>query len=167
MSYIIEYAKHSVSNGHKVLIFSSFTKVLDNVSLNLKENGMPSYYINGKTEAKDRLELANKFNKEEDVSIMLVSLKAGGTGLNLAGADIVIHLDPWWNIASEEQATDRAHRLGQTRPVTVLKLICHNSIEEKVLLLQKYKKTLYDDLIKSGDNAISSLTEEDIAFLLS
>ena len=167
MSYIIEYAKQSVSNGHKVLIFSSFTNVLDNVSLNLKENGMPSYYINGKTEAKDRLELANKFNKEEDVSIMLVSLKAGGTGLNLAGADIVIHLDPWWNIASEEQATDRAHRLGQTRPVTVLKLICHNSIEEKVLLLQKYKKTLYDDLIKSGDNAISSLTEEDIAFLLS
>ncbi len=167
MSYVIDYSKQSVSAGHKVLIFSSFTKVLDNVSQNLKENGLPSYYINGKIDAKDRLDLANKFNKEDDVSIMLVSLKAGGTGLNLAGADIVIHLDPWWNIASEEQATDRAHRLGQKRPVTVLKLICHNSIEEKVLLLQNYKKTLYDDLIKSGDNAISSLTEEDIAFLLS
>ena len=167
MSYIIEYAKQSISNGHKILIFSSFTKVLDNVNSNLKDNGIPSYYINGKTEAKERLDLANKFNKEEDVSVMLVSLKAGGTGLNLAGADIVIHLDPWWNIASEEQATDRAHRIGQKRPVTVLKLICHGSIEEKVLSLQSYKKTLYDDIIKSGDNIISSLTEEDIAFLLS
>ncbi|HBE98854.1 MAG TPA: hypothetical protein DDW18_02285, partial [Firmicutes bacterium] len=87
--------------------------------------------------------------------------------LNLAGADVVIHLDPWWNIASEEQATDRAYRIGQKRPVTVLKLICHDFIEEKVLLLQQYKKTLYDELIRSGENAISSLSEEDIAFLLS
>ncbi len=167
MSFVIDYAKQSISNGHKVLIFSSFTKVLDNVSASLKENGMPSYYINGKLDAKERLDLANKFNKENDVSVMLVSLKAGGTGLNLAGADIVIHMDPWWNIASEEQATDRAHRIGQKRPVSVLKLICHNSIEEKVLLLQNYKKTLYEDIIKSGDNVISSLSEEDIAFLLS
>lgn len=166
-SYVTEYAEKSISNGHKLLIFSSFTKVLDNLRDLLKDEGIASYYIYGEVDAKKRLELSNKFNKEKDVSVMLVSLKAGGTGLNLAGADVVIHLDPWWNIASEEQATDRAYRIGQKRPVTVLKLICHDSIEEKVLLLQQYKKTLYDELIRSGENAISSLSEDDIAFLLS
>lgn len=167
MSYVLEYASKSISNGHKLLIFSSFTKVLDSLGNLLKENGVASYYINGGVSAKNRLDLSNKFNKENDVSVMLVSLKAGGTGLNLAGADVVIHLDPWWNLASEEQATDRAYRIGQKRPVTVLKLICHQSIEEKVLLLQKYKKDLYEQVIASGENVISSLTEEDIAFLLS
>ncbi len=167
LSYVLEYASKSISNGHKLLIFSSFTKVLDTLGDLFKENGIASYYIHGGVSAKNRLDLSNKFNKENDVSVMLVSLKAGGTGLNLAGADVVIHLDPWWNLASEEQATDRAYRIGQKRPVTVLKLICHQSIEEKVLLLQKYKKDLYEDVIQSGESVISSLSEEDIAFLLS
>ena len=167
LSYVLDYAKKSIDGGHKLLIFSSFTKVLDHLGDELRKNDIPSYYINGDISAKKRLELSSSFNKNDDVSVMLVSLKAGGTGLNLAGADIVIHLDPWWNIASEEQATDRAYRLGQKRPVTVLKLICHNSIEEKVIKLQDSKKELYNAIIRSGERGISSLTEEDMKYLLS
>ena len=98
---------------------------------------------------------------------MLVSIKAGGTGLNLTGGDIVIHLDPWWNIATENQATDRAHRIGQTKPVTVIKLICKNSIEEKVLLLQNLKKNLSNEFILHGENIINTISDEDIKYLLS
>lgn len=167
LSYVLDYAKMSIKGGHKLLIFSSFTKVLDHLTKELDNNGIKSYYINGDVPAKKRLEISSSFNKNDDVSMMLVSLKAGGTGLNLAGADIVIHLDPWWNLASEEQATDRAYRLGQKRPVTVLKLICHDSIEEKVIALQESKRELYDSIIKAGEKSISSLSEEDIEFLLS
>ena len=150
-----------------ILVFSSFTKVLDHLSLLLKEAGTKSYYIYGGVEADDRLSMAESFNTKNDVNVMLVSLKAGGTGLNLHGADIVLHLDPWWNIAAEEQATDRAYRIGQKRPVSVVKLICHNSIEEKVVQLQENKRELYNQVIKSGDEAISRLNIEDIKFLLS
>lgn len=167
LSYVLDYAKMSINGGHKLLIFSSFTKVLDHLSKELEKNGISSYYINGDVAAKKRLEMSSSFNKNNDVVVMLVSLKAGGTGLNLAGADIVIHLDPWWNLASEEQATDRAYRLGQKRPVNVLKLICHDSIEEKVIALQESKKELYDSIIKAGEKSISSLSEEDVEFLLS
>lgn len=93
---------------------------------------------------------------------MLVSLKAGGTGLNLIGADTVVHLDPWWNFAAEEQATDRAYRIGQTKPVTVYKLVCHDSVEERVIDLQNAKKELYDSVIKDGDN-VSSMSEKTIS----
>lgn len=167
ISFTVDYIVKAISSSHKVLVFSSFTKVLEDLRSVLKNNGVPSYYIHGAVDAKKRLEDASKFNNDNDVSVMLVSLKAGGTGLNLNGADIVIHLDPWWNLASENQATDRAYRLGQKRPVSVLKLVCHNSIEEKVIALQQSKKDLYESIIKSGESAISSLTEEDIKFLLS
>ena len=98
---------------------------------------------------------------------MLVSLKAGGTGLNLTGADIVIHLDPWWNLAAENQATDRAHRLGQNKPVTVLKLIAKDTIEEKVIRLQEIKKNLASDFVPDDDSSLITLNEDDISFLLS
>jgi len=156
----------SLQEGHKVLVFSSFTKVLDHMFSLLKEANTDSYYIYGATDATDRLEMANNFNTKDDVNVMLVSLKAGGTGLNLHGADVVIHLDPWWNVAAEEQATDRAYRIGQKRPVSVIKLICHNSIEEKVIQLQDNKRELYNQVIKSGDEAISKLNFDDIQFLL-
>ena len=97
---------------------------------------------------------------------MLVSLKAGGVGLNLIGADTVIHLDPWWNPQAENQTTDRAHRIGQTRPVTVLRLIMRDTVEEKVLSLQKQKKDLYDEIVE-GNGGVSSLSDDDIKFLLS
>ena len=167
MMYALSYIGVALEAGHKVLVFSSFTKVLDHLSLLLKEAGTESYYIYGGIEADDRLSMAESFNNKNDVNVMLVSLKAGGTGLNLHGADIVLHLDPWWNVAAEEQATDRAYRIGQKRPVSVVKLICHNSIEEKVVQLQENKRELYNQVIKSGDEAISSLNIEDIKFLLS
>ena len=167
MMYALSYIGVALEAGHKVLVFSSFTKVLDHLSLLLKEGGTKSYYIYGGIEADDRLSMAESFNTKNDVNVMLVSLKAGGTGLNLHGADIVIHLDPWWNVAAEEQATDRAYRIGQKRPVSVVKLICHNSIEEKVVQLQENKRELYNQVIKSGDEAISRLNIEDIKFLLS
>ena len=167
MMYALSYIGVALEAGHKVLVFSSFTKVLDHLSLLLKEAGTKSYYIYGGVDADDRLSMAESFNTKNDVNVMLVSLKAGGTGLNLHGADIVLHLDPWWNVAAEEQATDRAYRIGQKRPVSVVKLICHNSIEEKVVQLQENKRELYNQVIKSGDEAISRLNIEDIKFLLS
>ncbi|MBR5750575.1 MAG: DEAD/DEAH box helicase, partial [Bacilli bacterium] len=167
MAYALSYITIAVEAGHKVLVFSSFTKVLDHLTILLRESGVKSFYIYGATEADDRLSMAESFNTKNDVNVMLVSLKAGGTGLNLHGADIVVHLDPWWNVAAEEQATDRAYRIGQKRPVSVVKLICHNSIEEKVIQLQENKRELYNQVIKSGDEAISKLNIEDIKFLLS
>ena len=167
MAYALSYITIALEEGHKVLVFSSFTKVLDHLTVLLRESGVKSYYIYGATEADDRLSMAESFNTKNDVNVMLVSLKAGGTGLNLHGADIVLHLDPWWNVAAEEQATDRAYRIGQKRPVSVVKLICHNSIEEKVVQLQENKRELYNQVIKSGDEAISRLNIEDIKFLLS
>ena len=156
----------AIAGGHKVLIFSSFVTVLKHLQSELEKNGHPSYLIYGDTSAEERLSFADRFNSSDDIPIMLVSLKAGGTGLNLVGADIVIHLDPWWNIAAENQASDRAHRIGQTRPVTVWKLVCKDTIEEKIIELQNLKKKL-SDIIRVADEEGSSLTQEDIAYLLS
>ena len=107
------------------------------------------------------------FNKDEDYKIVLISLKAGGTGLNLVGADVVIHLDPWWNYSAESQASDRAHRIGQTRTVEVIKLIAENSIEEKVVNLQNEKKELVDKVISDNDSSIKSLSIKDLKSILS
>ena len=165
--YLLGLIDEAIANGHKILVFSSFTKVLDNLKIALEERGVDSRTIDGATPAQDRLNMADEFNTTDTFKVMLVSLKAGGTGLNLVGADIVVHLDPWWNPAAEEQATDRSYRIGQTRPVSVYKLVCHDSIEEKVLALQESKKSLSDSLIMEGDSFIRKLTEEDIRFLLS
>lgn len=167
ISITIETIKNSIENSHKVLVFSSFTSVLEHLRSYLDSENIPSYYICGQTSGELRLSLANKFNNEDKVNVMLVSLKAGGTGLNLQGADIVIHIDPWWNFASEEQASDRAYRIGQTRPVFVYKFISFDTIEEKVLSLQEKKKELYNTIIKSGKDGISGLKKEDIDYLLS
>ncbi len=162
----LEMTKSAILNGHKVLIFSFFAKTLEHMKEILKENGIESYLITGETSAKDRLIQGESFNTKEDISVMLVSLKAGGTGLNLIGADIVIHLDPWWNLAAEDQATDRAHRIGQKRNVTVFKLISKNTIEERVIQLQRKKKDL-SSVIQEGDGAIMNINTEDLRFLLS
>ena len=110
--------------------------------------------------------MATDFNAGTGADIFLISLKAGGTGLNLIGADMVIHLDPWWNTASEDQASDRAHRIGQTRNVEVIRLICRDSVEQKVTELQNTKKALIDALISGSDASVTSVTPEDIQFLL-
>jgi len=165
--YTVDLVKTSILNKHKILIFSQFTSVLEHVKQLLKDENILTYYINGNVKSKERLEISNKFNKNDDIKVTLISLKAGGTGLNLNGADIVIHLDPWWNFASEEQATDRAYRIGQNNPITVYKLINYNSIEEKIISLQEYKKDIYNQLIKEGNSKISELSDEDIDFILS
>lgn len=158
--------QNAIANGHRVLVFGSFVKVLHHFSSILFHRGVENEIIEGDTPAKRRVELAKEFNENEAKKVMLVSLKAGGTGLNLQGADIVVHLDPWWNLASEEQATDRAYRIGQKRPVTVYKLYSHATIEEKVLALQDDKRDLYADVVEGAASVLPSLTPEDLDFIL-
>ncbi len=163
---LLDNIQIAISGGHKVLIFSSYVKALKHFASELRESGIDSYLIYGDTQAKERIALASSFNDENDpVKVMLVSLKAGGTGLNLVGADIVYHLDPWWNVAAENQASDRAHRMGQKKKVTIFKLIAKDTIEEKVLSLQEKKQDLASILSKS--DSLSLLSEEDIMYLLS
>lgn len=161
-----EYTK----NNHKILIFSSFKTALNIVKEKLNNNKIKTYMIDGSVPAKDRMEMVDNFNNNDDVKVFLIMLKSGGTGLNLATADVVIHLDLWWNPQAENQATDRAHRIGQKNTVEVVHLITKGTIEEKILELQNKKRVLSDKLI-DGDirdkNIISELTEDDIKTLLS
>ncbi|MGM9813719.1 MAG: SNF2-related protein [Candidatus Enteromonas sp.] len=161
----LEMIQEAVAGGHKILVFSSFVTVLKHLQSILDQASITSSLIYGDTPAKERVELANEFNTSADCKVMLVSLKAGGTGLNLIGADIVIHLDPWWNVAAENQASDRAHRIGQTRPVSIYKFVAHDTIEEKILSLQELKKGL-SNIVRVADSSGNSLTEEDIRYLL-
>lgn len=166
MKFIIPFIQNAILNGNKVLVFSSFVKSLFHLQEMLKEVNLDAYMIYGDTKALDRKEMAKSFNEDIEKKIMLVSLKAGGEGLNLIGANFVVHLDPWWNLASENQASDRAYRIGQKKKVTVYKLICKDSIEERVIELQEMKKKL--TTVISDDNSImSSLNIDDLKFLLS
>ncbi|HEY9784037.1 MAG TPA: DEAD/DEAH box helicase, partial [Candidatus Obscuribacterales bacterium] len=156
-----------VDEGHKILVFSQFVEMLTLIRRELEREGYRYAYIDGQTPAKERLERVNEFNADDNLPIFLISLKAGGTGLNLTGADYVIHYDPWWNPAVENQATDRAHRIGQTRHVFNYKLITRGTVEEKILALQKKKKELAD-LVMGGDESVAKeLTKEDLEFLFS
>ena len=165
MELLEEIITEYLANSHRILIFSQFVKALEIIEKFLKEKGIEYYKITGDTDAKDRLMMCNKFNNN-NTPIFLISLKAGGTGLNLVGADTVIHVDPWWNSSAENQATDRAHRIGQTRNVEVIKLICENSIEQRVLELQNMKKDIIDKLIANNDERISSISLSDLQFIL-
>ena len=156
-----------MKEGHRFLIFSQFVSALNIVKDEIEKMGIKYFMITGDTSAKERLRICNDFNKDEDYKIVLISLKAGGTGLNLVGADVVIHLDPWWNYSAESQASDRAHRIGQTRTVEVIKLIAENSIEEKVVNLQNEKKELVDKVISDNDSSIKSLSIKDLKSILS
>jgi len=159
--------KDKMQEGHRFLIFSQFVSALNIVKDEIEKMGIKYYMITGDTSARERLRICNDFNKDEDYKIVLISLKAGGTGLNLVGADVVIHLDPWWNYSAESQASDRAHRIGQTRTVEVIKLIAENSIEEKVVNLQNEKKELVDKVISDNDSSIKSLSIKDLKSILS
>lgn len=143
-----------LENNKKVLVFSQFTSVLKKIASFLNNREVGFSYIDGSISAKNRQELTTEFNNSNDINIFLISLKAGGTGLNLTGANVVVHLDPWWNPAVENQATDRAHRLGQTEPVEVIKIITKNTIEEKVLSLQDKKRELIQNII--GEEVLST-----------
>ena len=166
---LILLVKEYIANNHKILLFSSYKTALDIVNLEFTNNNISTYMIDGSVTSKKRMELVNKFN-HDDTDVFLIMLKAGGTGLNLTSADVVIHLDLWWNPQVEMQATDRAHRIGQVNNVEVVKLICKGTIEERILELQNKKKILSDKLIDSDnldENIISKLTEQDIKNLLS
>ena len=163
MELIDEYK----NNNHRLLVFSQFVSALDIIERKLQEKGIHYYKLTGETNAKDRISLANDFNNNDDIKVFLISLKAGGTGLNLIGADTIIHLDPWWNVSAENQATDRSHRIGQTQTVEVIKLICKDTIEQRVIELQNIKKDLIDKLISNDDSSITKLSKDDLNFILS
>ncbi|WP_029893300.1 DEAD/DEAH box helicase [Desulfohalovibrio reitneri] len=151
-----------IEEGHKVLVFSQFVQMLHIIRSWLSINKIPFSYLDGAS--KDRFEQVERFNSDPDIPIFLISLKAGGTGLNLTSADYVIHYDPWWNPAVESQATDRTHRIGQTRQVFSYKMICQNTVEEKILKLQEQKKGIADAIIP-GQDSWKSLTRDDLEML--
>ena len=162
----LEQLESAIEGGHKILVFSQFVKMLGTIAEELKERGVPFCYLDGST--KDRLGECNRFNRSPDIPVFLISLMAGGTGLNLTGADMVMHYDPWWNPAVEDQATDRAHRIGQKKTVYVMKMIASGSIEEKVLALQRRKQAVISATVSTTDEAVMErLTADDLASLLS
>ena len=161
----IQLIENAMAGGHKILLFSQFTSMLDVIERRLKAERILYYRLDGSTKSEQRTRLGNAFN-ENKIPVFLISLKAGGTGLNLTGADIVIHYDPWWNAAAQNQATDRAHRIGQTHTVTVYKLIARHTIEEKILELQENKKALSDQILSEEGVTASQLTKEELLKLL-
>lgn len=165
MELLKELLFESADSGHKVLLFSQFTSLLHKVRGWMEEQAIRYEYLDGTTT--DRMAHVDNFNNSLDIPVFLLSLKAGGVGLNLTSADTVIIYDPWWNPAAEAQAEDRSHRIGQTRAVNCIKLIVENSVEEKVLELQKKKAGLFENLVESPTEALRSVSMEDLEFLLS
>ena len=155
----------AINGNHRLLIFSQFTSMLDILDESLTSNGIQHLMLTGNVPSEERFEMVNEFNKNENIKVFLISLKAGGTGLNLVGADTVIHFDPWWNISSENQATDRVHRIGQKNKVHIIKMITKDSIEEKVLDLQNKKKELFEKVISDDTNVLSKLSNEELLSL--
>ena len=161
LDLLMEQLPDILEGGHSVIVFSQFTSMLSIIAHELKQRNIPFFYLAGSTSAQERKREVKEFNHGE-VKVFLISLKAGGTGLNLTGADTVIHFDPWWNPAVEDQATDRAYRIGQKKKVQVIKYVMKDSIEEKIYELQKRKKQLSDQLIQAGESFVTQLTREEI-----
>jgi SNF2 family DNA or RNA helicase len=154
-----------IDEGHKVLVFSQFTSFLAILRRQLEERGIVYEYLDGRTT--DRQARVARFQEDPDCRLFLVSLKAGGQGLNLTAADYIYILDPWWNPAVEAQAVDRAHRIGQTRRVFAYRLIARDTVEEKIVALQDRKRDLADSIVRADEGMIGSLTAEDVELLLS
>ena len=166
---LMELLDNYIEGNKKILVFSQFTSALKNIEQNLEEKGINYIYLDGSIGSKERGELVKKFNEDPLISVFLISLKAGGVGLNLTSASVVIHFDPWWNPAIENQATDRAHRFGQKNVVEVIKLISKDTIEEKILLLQEDKKELIESLMDEKEmdgKKFKRLSEDEILNLL-
>ena len=164
LDMLLDMLPEAIAKGRRVLLFSAFTSMLKILRRELDDAGYETMYLDGDTPAQRRVEMAEQFNAGQG-QIFLISLKAGGTGLNLTGADMVIHYDPWWNPAAEDQATDRAYRIGQTRKVEVIRLVTHASIEEQVVALGQRKKALFDQLIKPGESMVGGLSPQEIMSL--
>ena len=161
---LLELLPEMIRNGRRILIFSQFTSMLRMLRGRIEENGFNTLYLDGDTPAGERLSLTERFNQGEG-EIFLISLKAGGSGLNLTGADMVILYDPWWNPAAEEQATDRAHRIGQQKKVSVVRMVTGETIEEQVVDLGTRKKALFERLIMPGETVLSAMSEQEIRSL--
>ena len=158
----MDVIRTAVEGGHKILLFSGYSSMFPYIETELKNLNIKYFKLTGRTKVNERMDLVNEFNFNDDVKVFLISLKAGGTGLNLIGADMVIHYDPWWNLSAENQATDRTYRIGQKRNVQVYKLITKNSIEEKIYNLQEKKAKLADDMLTTNETFISNLSRDEI-----
>ena len=158
----IEIIAEAIEAGHKILLFSGYTSMFEIIEKELKKNNIKYFKLTGATKVDERMKMVDEFNENPEVKLFLISLKAGGTGLNLTGADMVIHYDPWWNISTENQATDRAYRIGQKNNVQVYKLITKNSIEEKIYELQEKKAQLADNMLDTKTTFINKFSKEEI-----
>jgi SNF2 family DNA or RNA helicase len=165
MEQLLETVQDCLAAGKRILIFSQFASMLNLIRQTLAAQGRDLFYLDGQTPAQSRVEMCRRFN-EGEAELFLISLKAGGTGLNLTGADTVILYDLWWNPAVEEQAIGRAHRMGQKQVVQVIRLVTEGTIEEKILELQQRKKDLIAEVIEPGDGGSTTLSEQDIRELL-
>ena len=158
----IEIIQDAITGGHKILLFSGYTSMFEIIEKELKKRNIVYFKLTGSTKVDDRIRLVDEFNENPEIKVFLISLKAGGTGLNLTGADMVIHYDPWWNVSTENQATDRAYRIGQKNNVQVYKLITKNSIEEKIYELQEKKAKLADNMLDTKTTFINRFSKEEI-----
>ena len=161
----MDLVRRGVEGEHKILLFSQFTSMLELIEARLNQEGIASYKLTGATSKEERMRMVGEFAGDGTPGF-LISLKAGGTGLNLTAADIVIHYDPWWNVAAQNQATDRSHRIGQEKQVTVFKLIARNTVEENILTLQESKSRLSEQVITGEGGSFGGLTREDILRIL-
>jgi len=164
MNAFRELLYNCLEGGHRMLVFSQFVQVLKLLKVELQSADLPFCYLDGSTT--DRMAQVDRFQEDESIPVFLISLKAGGTGLNLTAADVVVHFDPWWNPAAEAQATDRAHRIGQNKQVNVYKFITSGTVEEKVLELQKGKRKLLEQVFDESEAANLKLSVQDLRELI-
>ena len=162
LNQCIEIIVDAIKGGHKILLFSGYSSMFEYIENELNKHGIRFMKLVGQTKVNTRMDLVNKFNEDDDIKVFLISLKAGGTGLNLISADMVIHYDPWWNLSAENQATDRTYRIGQKRNVQVYKLITKNSIEEKIYNLQEKKAKLANDMLSTNEVFLNKLSKDEI-----
>lgn len=162
----IDLIKSNLESGHKILLFSQFTSMLDILQEKLAKLKVPTFMLTGSTPKEKRQEDIQHFNSLKQPGVFLISLKAGGTGINLTSADVVIHYDPWWNIAAENQATDRAHRIGQKNSVKIYKMVTQDTIEERIIKLQQKKAELAQAILNNKDMANAAMNREDLLKLL-
>ena len=162
----MQLINQAIEGGHKLLLFSQFTTMLDIIGERLKKSGISYHRIDGSVGKEKRMEMVDSF-ANDDVPVFCISLKAGGTGLNLTAADIVIHYDPWWNQAAQDQATDRTHRIGQTQRVSVYELIARDTIEERIQKIKDSKSKLVEDVLSGGEISSTKINREEMLSLLS
>ena len=166
METCLELIRNVIQGGSKVLVFSQFTAFLNRIQEQLNQMEIESYLLVGTTPKSKRSELVQRFNETDEAKVFLISLKVGGTGLNLTAANVVIHVDPWWNAAAQNQATDRAYRMGQKKAVTVFKLITKNTLEEKIYELQIQKAALSTSVMGVDGMTPSNLSREELLEIL-